>query len=222
MRVLLIEDDEMLGQSLVDGLRESAHAVDWVRRADEAEAAVIAHDYALCLLDLGLPDVFGLEWLASRRARGQTPATIVLTAYDSVDICVQGLDTGADDYIVKPFSLAELEARIRKTLRRTTDSSEPVLECGSIHLDPASHRVTFVGTESATSLSRREYALFYALMRRPGRILSREQLESQIYGWGEEVDSNAVEYLIRAVRQKLGTNVIRNVRGLGWWVNDPG
>ncbi len=211
----------MLGRGLVDGLADDAYAVDWVQNADQAIAAIAAHDYALLLLDLGLPDMFGLDLLDYLRDERRMPPTIVLTAYDSVDVCVQGLDTGANDYIVKPFSTAELKARIRAAMRRTQPASDPVLRCGAVRLDPCTGRASVGDACTAVQLSKREYALFNALMRHPGAIMSREQLESQIYGWGEEVESNAIEYLIRRVRQKLGTEVIHNVRGLGWLVSDP-
>lgn len=221
MRILLIEDDEMLGLGLVAELKEAAYAVDWVQTGGDAVSALAAHDYALLLLDLGLPDVFGLELLNRLSADGRAPPTILLTAYDSVDVCVQGLDTGAVDYIVKPCSVAELTARMRAALRRSHAAADPLLRCGSITLDPRTACANVGDSPAAVRLSKREYALFRALMRRPGTILSREQLETQIYGWGEEVESNAVEYLIRAVRKKLGAGVIQNVRGLGWLVTDP-
>ncbi len=221
MRVLLVEDDEMLGKSLADGLRETGYAIDWVRSSADALSALTAYDYVLLLLDLGLPDASGLELLATARRGGRVPPTLVLTAFDSVDVCVQGLDAGADDYIVKPCSIAELTARMRAAMRRSGSDADPVLRCGQVRLDPRTGQASVGHAIVDRQLTKREYALFHALMRHPGTILSRAQLETQIYGWGEEVESNAVEYLIRAVRKKLGKGVIQNIRGLGWLATDP-
>ena len=214
MHVLLVEDDRMIGESVKAGLRQDAFAVDWVRDAEAADLALAAGPYALVLLDLGLPGRSGLQWLRQLRSRGQALPVLILTARDAVSDRVAGLDSGADDYLVKPFDLAELAARIRALLRRQAGRAAPSLRHGDVALDPVTREATLKG--KPVSLSSREFALLSALMERPAAVLSRAQLEERLYGWGEEVESNAVEVHIHHLRRKLGAQFIRNVRGLGY------
>ncbi|PKE32785.1 DNA-binding response regulator [Rahnella sp. AA] len=202
MRILLVEDDVMIAEAVRDTLKDAAYAVDWVSNGTAALSGALCHGYDVVLLDLGLPGQDGFSVLAGIRRKG--------------------LDGGADDYILKPFDMSELMARIRAVLRRKGGSSEPVLTNGVITLDPATHEAGLAGTAATFQLSNREFALLEALMLRPGNILSRSDLEERIYGWGEEVESNAVEFLIHALRKKLGSDAIRNVRGVGWLVSKNG
>jgi two-component system response regulator QseB len=214
MRLLLVEDDEMIGAAAREGLRQEGHAVDWVRDGAQAEAAAANGVYDLVLLDLGLPRRDGLSVLRSLRARGHEVPVLIITARDAVSDRVAGLDAGADDYLVKPFDLDELAARVRAVLRRRAGRSSAVLRVGELEVDTAAHRVRWKGREVA--LSAREYALLEALADRPGAFLSRAQLEERLYGWEEEIGSNAVEVHIHALRRKLDPALIRNVRGLGY------
>lgn len=216
MRLLLVEDDAMIGRSLQQGLQQDGYAVDWER--DGHSARLLLHDegYALVLLDLSLPRLSGHELLRELRQRRNPLPVLIITAHDSVADRVQGLDAGADDYLVKPFSFEELTARIRALLRRHGGVAEPVLRQGSLSLNPATREVRL--DEVVVHLSAREFALLEAMMRRPGIPLSRSQLESSIYGWNQEVDSNAVEVHIHALRRKLGAQSIENVRGVGYRV----
>jgi len=216
MRLLLVEDDAMIGEAVRAGLRQEGFTVDWVRAAEAGDAALKAETYALLLLDLGLPRKSGLDWLGELRRRGERLPVLILTARDAVADRVSGLDSGADDYLVKPFDLDELSARVRALLRRQAGRAEPMLRHGELTLDPASHEATYKG--EPITLSAREFALLAALLERPGAILSRAQLEQRLYGWGEEVESNAVEVHIHNLRKKLGAGFIRNVRGLGYSV----
>jgi two-component system response regulator QseB len=216
MRVLLVEDDAMIGASVQKGLRQDAFSVDWVRDARSAETAVAAHTYDVVLLDLGLPGKSGTEMLKSLRRAGSDIPVLIITARDAVSDRVAGLNSGADDYIVKPFDLDELAARIRAVLRRRAGRADSVMRAGDVTLDPASHRVTLRGKDLV--LSARELAVLEALLHRRGAILSRSQLEERIYGWGEEVGSNAVEVYIHALRKKLGADFIKTVRGVGYVV----
>ena len=216
MRLLLVEDDPMIGASVQRGLRQDGHTVDWVRDGAAADLAVAAGVHELILLDLGLPGKSGLEWLAQWRARGVTLPVLILTARDAVADRVRGLDAGADDYLVKPFSLEELAARLRALGRRQGGRAAPRLELGPLSLDPATHEVSKDG--QPVELSAREFALLHALMENPGVPLSRTQLEERLYGWGAEVASNAVEVHIHALRRKLGVEWIKNVRGVGYRV----
>ena len=202
MRLLLVEDDPMIGASVQRGLRQDGHTVDWVRDGAAADLAVAAGVHELILLDLGLPGKSGLEWLAQWRARGVTLPVLILTARDAVADRVRGLDAGADDYLVKPFSLEELAARLRALGRRQGGRAAPRLELGPLSLDPATHEVSKDG--QPVELSAREFALLHALMENPGVPLSRTQLEERLYGWDAEVASNAVEVHIHALRRKLG------------------
>jgi two-component system OmpR family response regulator len=216
MRILLIEDDPMIGKALVRGLNDQGMAVDWVRNGTEGSAALAHAEHALVLLDIGLPEMSGIEVLKAARNAGVLVPVLVITARDSLDDRVAGLDLGADDYIVKPFELRELHARMRAVLRRHNGQAQSLTTCGEITLDLATHEARYRNAEHI--LSAREFALLQALMRRPGAILSRTQIEQQIYGWGEEVESNAVDVLIHAIRKKFGKDIIRNVRGAGWMV----
>ena len=219
MRVLLVEDDRMIGETVQDELRGSSYAVDWVRDGKLALTSLTTYVYDAILLDLGLPGADGLDVLrAVRRAQNPVPV-IIITARDSVEDRIRGLDEGADDYLIKPFDIAELRARMRAVIRRRSGRAAPVMTNGVLTLDPATREVT--SGEIATRLSSREFALLQALMIRPGAILSRAELEDRIYGWNEEVESNAVEFLIHSLRKKLGATAIRNVRGVGWMVSKP-
>jgi two-component system response regulator QseB len=214
MRLLLVEDDTMIGEAVRAGLRQDGFTVDWVRDAEAGEAAFSVEAYALLLLDLGLPRKSGLDWLRGLRQRGNRVPVLILTARDAIADRVAGLDGGADDYLVKPFDLDELSARVRALLRRHAGRAEPLLRHANLTLDPATHAATFNG--EPINVSARELALLAALLERPGAILSRAQLEQRLYGWGEEVESNAVEVHIHNLRKKLGPDFIRNVRGLGY------
>jgi two-component system, OmpR family, response regulator len=214
MRLLLVEDDPMVGDAVREGLRQESYAVDWVRDGKSAETALRAEQYDLVLLDLGLPRRGGLEVLASLRAAHNDVPVMVITARDTLSDRVKGLDTGADDYLVKPFDLDELAARVRALLRRAAGRAEPAMRCGPVTLNPSTREV-FVN-ERPVTLSAREFALLEALAERSGIVLSRSQLEGRLYGWGEEVASNAVEVHVHNLRRKLGVEIIRNVRGVGY------
>jgi two-component system response regulator QseB len=210
----------MIGAGVQRGLRQEGHSVDWLRDGREVAAAMAAHPYDLLLLDLGLPGRGGLEVLAELRAAGHTLPVLILTARDAVADRIRGLDSGADDYLVKPFDLDELAARVRALLRRQAGRAEPVLRLGALAFDPVARSVSRDGQPVA--LSARELALLEALLEQPGRPLSRAQLEARIYGWGEEVESNAVEVHIHSLRRKLGGDTIKNLRGVGYFVPRQG
>ena len=216
MRVLLVEDDEMIGHSLREALQGQGWSVDWVKDGLLAQSAWDDGDYACVLLDLGLPKRDGVEVLRQARLRGNTTPVLVLTARDGVDDRVTGLDLGADDYLLKPYEMRELLARMRAVIRRRDGAAHSVIGTQGVQLDLTTREVVVQGERS--QLSAREFSLLHALLERPGAILSREQLENRIYGWGEEVSSNAVDVLIHGMRRKLGADTIRNVRGLGWRV----
>jgi two-component system, OmpR family, response regulator len=216
MRLLLVEDDPMIGESVRYGLRQDGFAVDWVRDGKDAELALSNENYALLLLDLGLPGKSGLDLLFGLRVRRNAIPVLVLTARDTVADRVRGLDAGADDYLVKPFDLKELSARIRALLRRRAGRTQPKIEYGGLWLDPVTHEARFRGKPLA--LSAREFALLQALLEKPGAVLSRAQLEERLYGWEEEVESNAVEVHIHNLRRKVDARIIRTVRGVGYMV----
>jgi two-component system response regulator QseB len=216
VRLLLVEDDAMIGRSLQQGLQQDGYAVDWVRDGHSARLSLQDETHALVLLDLSLPRLSGRELLRELRQRRNPVPVLIITAHDSIADRVEGLDSGADDYLVKPFSFEELTARIRALLRRHSGVAEPVLRQGNLTLDPSTHEVRL--DEALVHLSAREFALLEAMMRRPGMPLSRSQLENSIYGWDREVDSNAVEVHIHALRRKLGAERIENVRGVGYRV----
>ncbi|MBT0964131.1 response regulator [Denitromonas iodatirespirans] len=219
MRILLVEDDAMIGASVQRGLRQSGHAVDWVRDGLAAELALNDTPYDLLLLDLGLPKRDGIDVLQGLRAAGNALPVLVLTARDAVSDRIRGLDAGADDYLVKPFDLDELAARVRALARRGRGAADPVLCRGALVLDPAAHAVTLDG--APVKLSAREFALLAALFEADGKPLSRARLEERVYGWGEEVESNAIEVHIHALRRKLGPGWIRNLRGVGYILSEP-
>lgn len=228
MRLLLVEDDRMIGSTLRQALRLEGYAVDWVYDTAAADASLSSERFDAVLLDLGLPPgpaparagaaalAGGLDVLRALRARHDTTPVIVLTARDALEDRVAGLDAGADDYLVKPFELDELNARLRAVLRRHAGRAAPRLEHEGVTLDPATRQVTRDGVP--VLLSAREFALLEALMQRPGAILSRAQLEDRLYGWGEEVESNAVSVYVHQLRRKLGGDFIQNMRGVGYFV----
>jgi two-component system OmpR family response regulator len=216
MRVLLVEDDHMIGEAIERSLREAAYAVDWVRDGATALAAVESFDHDILLLDLGLPGPDGHAVLARARRNGGDLPVVIVSARESLEQRLHGLDAGADDYLLKPFEMAELLARMRAVLRRRAGAAQSLLSNGVLQLDPATREATVDRVTHA--LTGREFALLQALMIRPGAILSRRELEDRIYGWNEEVESNAVEFLIHSLRRKLGAGTIRNVRGVGWMV----
>jgi two-component system OmpR family response regulator len=217
MRVLLIEDDQMIGESVAESLKDSGYAVDWVKDGDSGLTAIACQHYDLLLLDLGLPRKDGIEVLKTVRHQKNSLPVIILTARDAIEDRIGGLDAGADDYLVKPFALGELSARIRAILRRQSSSSGPLLTNGVISLDPVTREASLADA-LPVRLSAREFALLQALLVRPGAILSRGELEEKIYAWGDEVESNAIEFFIHSLRKKFGSNIIKNVRGLGWMV----
>lgn len=216
MRLLLVEDDSMIGESVRLGLRQDGFVVDWVQDGKAAELALANEPYALLLLDLGLPKKDGIEVLKNLRAKRNPIPVLVLTARDAIADRISGLDTGADDYLVKPFDLDELAARVRALLRRQSGRSETVVRYGDLILNPATHQVHL--GEKEIMLSAKEFSVLHALIDRPGAVLSRQQLEQHLYGWNEEVESNAIEVHIHNLRKKLGGNIIRNVRGVGYMV----
>ena len=214
MRVLVVEDDPMIGRAVVAGLHEQGYAVDWVRDGAEAELALAHAVYDVALLDLGLPRKDGLEVLKGvRRARNDLPV-LIITARDAVADRIAGLDSGADDYLVKPFDLDELLARTRAVVRRHGGRGQSEISYGALTLDPARRRVLFQGAE--VDLSPREFAVLEALLKEPGAVVSRERLEDAVYGWGEEVGSNSIEVHVHHLRRKLAPQLIRNVRGVGY------
>jgi DNA-binding response OmpR family regulator len=216
VRILLVEDDEMIGLSLSDALRREAMVVDWVRDGDDAAEALAHAEHAIALIDLGLPGKSGFELIETARRVGNKIPVIVLTARDGINDRICGLELGADDYLVKPFEVRELFARMRAVLRRHAGVAQSVFEAGALRLDLASHALSY--HDATHILPAREFALMRSLIERPGTILSRAQLEERLYGWGEEVESNAIDVLIYSVRRKFDKDIIRNVRGAGWMV----
>ena len=218
MRILLVEDDLMIGDAIEGALKDASYATDWVKNGLTSLAALDTQTYDLVLLDLGLPGKDGLDVLDAIRARNNPVPLLIITARDGLDERLRGLDGGADDFLLKPFAMAELLARMRAVLRRRGGNALSLLDNGEVSLDLASKQASTADI-SEVQLSSREFALLQALLIRPGAILSRGELEDQIYGWGNEVESNAVEFLIHALRRKLGNHVIKNVRGIGWMVS---
>jgi DNA-binding response OmpR family regulator len=222
MRVLVVEDDALLGDAIQAGLKQSGYAVDWMKDGVSAEQALATEPYAAVVLDLGLPRLSGLELLRRLRNRNdqkdaqinkQMPV-LILTAMDTVDDRIKGLDAGADDYLVKPFDMGELAARLRALIRRASGKTEPLLQVAGVRLDPAAHRVLY--QDKPVELSAREFALLHALMLNAGKVLSRTQLEEQLYAWGDEIESNAVEVHIHHLRRKLFPELIETIRGVGY------
>jgi two-component system, OmpR family, response regulator QseB len=216
MRLLLVEDDTMIGESVRLGLRQDGFVVDWVQDGKAAELAFANEEYALLLLDLGLPKKSGIDVLKTLRSNRNGIPVLVLTARDAIADRIAGLDFGADDYLVKPFDLDELAARVRALLRRQSGRIETVVRYGDLVLNPATHQVHLGDKEIA--LSAKEFSVLHALVDRPGAVLSRQQLEQHLYGWNEEIESNAIEVHIHNLRKKLGGDMIRNVRGVGYMV----
>ncbi|MCX7627757.1 MAG: response regulator [Methylophilaceae bacterium] len=217
MRLLLVEDDALLGDGIRAGLKQAGFAVDWVQDGRAAQLALETGDYALLVLDLGLPRLSGMALLKWLRGKGSVLPVLILTARDTVADRVAGLDAGADDYLIKPFDLDELVARLRALLRRSGGQAAPILQHGDIELDPAAHQVRKSG--QVIELSAREFSLLHELLLNAGRVRSREQLEQHLYGWGEEVESNSVEVHIHHLRKKLGADLIRTLRGVGYIID---
>lgn len=216
MRLLLVEDDTMIGEAVLDLLRAENYAVDWVKDGDMADTALTTHTYDLVLLDLGLPRKDGLEVLRSMRARKLQTPVLIASARDAKEQIIAGLDAGADDYVIKPYDLDELLARIRALMRRAAGRAEPVFEHKGVTINPQTREVIVEGNQ--VHLSSREWAVLEALIARPGTVLSRIQLEEKLYSWKDEISSNAVEVYIHGLRKKLGSGMIQNVRGLGYMV----
>jgi DNA-binding response OmpR family regulator len=219
VRILLVEDDELLGDGIAAGLRQVGYVVDWVGDGAAAESAWRGFDYAVVVLDINLPKSSGLAVLKRRRAEGADTPVLLLTARDSIDDRVSGLDAGADDYLVKPFALAELQARIRALSRRASGRANSEVVHGALVLDPVGRVVTVEG--GPVALSAREFALLQRLLESAGRVVSRESLEQALYGWDEEVESNALEVHIHHLRRKLGKDLIRTLRGIGYMIPKP-
>ncbi|HET9701207.1 MAG TPA: response regulator [Burkholderiales bacterium] len=219
MRILLVEDDPLLGDGVRAGVAQEGYAVDWVQDGKSALAALEAERYDLVLLDLGLPRMAGLDVLSALRSRGNAVPVLILTARDRVADRVAGLDAGADDYLVKPFDLEELAARARALTRRNAGRAEPVIRHGDIVLDPAAHSVTLGG--KPVELSPREFGVLRELLQNAGSVLSKARLEQSLYGWDQELGSNAVEVHIHHLRRKLGTHLIKTLRGIGYTVEKP-
>jgi DNA-binding response OmpR family regulator len=219
MRLLLVEDDPMIGETVLDVLRAEHFAVDWVKDGVMADTALRSAHYDLVLLDLGLPKRDGLDVLKALRQRKDATPVLVVTARDAVADRIAGLDAGADDYVLKPYDIDELLARIRALTRRSAGRADPVLEVHGLRLNPATHEATRDG--QPVTLSSREWAVLEALMARPGVVFSRTQLEEKLYSWKDDVSSNAVEVYIHGLRKKLGAELIQNVRGLGYVMPRP-
>ena len=214
MRVLLVEDDELLGDGVAAGLKQYGYTIDWLKDGLAAEQALKTEEFDAIILDIGLPKRTGLELLESLRNQGNATPVLILTARETVEDRIKGLDSGADDYLVKPFDLDELCARLRALQRRLSSRAAPLLTHGDIELDPASHTVALAGED--ISLSRREFALLQKLLENTGRVLAREHLTQTLYGWDEDVDSNALEVHIHNLRKKFGTDFIKTIRGVGY------
>ncbi len=216
MRLLLVEDDNLLGDGLYVGLKQADYTVDWVTDGEAANHALINEDFDLIVLDLGLPIVSGIEVLQALRKRNDTTPVLILTAMDSVENRILGLDSGADDYLIKPFDLEELCARLRALARRYAGRSDPILTHGTLELNPAAHTVTKEG--KSISLSSREFVLLLYLMENVGRVSSRTRLEETLYGWDGEIESNSLEVFIHHLRKKIGNETIKTVRGVGYMI----
>lgn len=216
MRILLVEDDPQIGSAIASALDDAGMAADWVEDGEAALASVDAGAFELVLLDIGLPKRDGLSVLRQIRQQQNSVPVIIITARDAVEDRIAGLDLGADDYLVKPFSVAELMARLRAVARRHGGNAQPLLSNGDITLNPADKSASYLDSELV--LTGKEYRLLHALLVTPGRLFSREELEEKVYSWEEEVSSNAIEFLIHSLRRKTDKSAIKNVRGLGWMV----
>ena len=217
MRALLVEDDQLLGDGLKTGLEHKGYTVDWLQDGQEAEHALLNESFDVVVLDLGLPRRSGLDIIKAVRTKGLSTPILVLTARDEIEQRVSALDSGADDYLTKPFNLEELAARLRALVRRTSGRAEPTISYGQLSLDPASHMVYRRGRQ--INVSPKEFALLHKLLENMGRVLSREQLAQTLYGWDNEIDSNAVEVHIHNLRKKLGIKIIRTIRGVGYMID---
>ncbi|CUH67446.1 Transcriptional regulatory protein QseB [Thalassovita gelatinovora] len=219
MRILLIEDDAVLGAAVRDQIAGDGQSVDWVQRLDSAHDAMAGAAYDLVLLDLMLPDGRGIAFLKALRTRGDVTPVIILTALDQISDRIEGLNAGADDYLVKPFDLAELSARIGSVARRYTGNPNPIITHGTLDIDLAARRITRDG--KPVSLTAREWALFEAFLARPGQLLSKAQLEDKLYAFGAEIESNTIEVHVSRLRKKLGTGIIETERGMGYRLGAP-
>jgi len=216
MRILVIEDDEMVGSGICKWLTKEGYTVDWLQDGLSAKQALQTEIFDMIVLDIGLPKINGLDLLSHLRSRGMTVPVLLLTANDTIDDRVRGLDSGADDYLTKPYELEELSARLRALYRRFSQRAEPIIKHRGLALDPASHSVVYHDEEM--SLSRREFALLHTLLANLGRVLSREHLTQSLYGWGDDVDSNALEVHVHNLRKKFGQTFIRTIRGVGYMI----
>ena len=217
MRILLVEDDKALGEGIRTALKPEGYTVDWLQDGASALHALSHESFELCVLDLGLPRMDGLEVLRRLRTAGNAMPVLVLTARDATSDRIAGLDAGADDYLVKPFDVAELKARLRALLRRSFGRAQPVLEYRGIRIEPDSQQVSYLG--APVSLARKEFLLLHELLAQPGRVLTRDKLQQVLYGWGEEVESNALEVHVHHLRKKFFPELIRTVRGVGYLVD---
>jgi two-component system OmpR family response regulator/two-component system response regulator QseB len=218
MRILVVEDDALLGDAIQAGLKLAGYAVDWMKDGASADQALLTEPYAAAVLDLGLPRLSGLEVLQRLRGRGLAIPVLILTARDTVEDRIKGLDAGADDYLIKPFDMGELSARLRALIRRSSGKPAAALSAGGVELDPATHQIRYGGVP--IELPAREFAVLHALMLNAGRVLSRAQIEEQLYAWGEEIESNAVEVYIHHLRRKLYSGLIETIRGVGYLIPD--
>jgi len=219
MRILLVEDDDLIGDAIKNGLEQEKYTADWVKDGNSAILALKNELFDLVVLDIGLPQRSGLEVLREVRGAGNVTPVLVLTARDTVSDRVAGLDSGADDYLAKPFDMDELVARIRALLRRSRGRANPILTHGDISLDPAAHQVTRAG--EVVELSGREFAILQVLMEYHGKVMSKSRLEEELYGWSSDVESNTVEVYIHHLRKKLGSDLIRTIRGVGYMIDRP-
>ncbi|MDF2939916.1 MAG: qseB [Gammaproteobacteria bacterium] len=219
MRILLVEDDELLGDAITTGLKQDGHTIEWVKDGQTAEGVILRDQFDVVILDISLPKKSGLEVLRAVRQEKISTPILLLTARDSVDDRIKGLDSGADDYLTKPFNLNELTARLRAISRRSSGRAEPLITYGAITIDPAAHTVKYHDEE--IKMSRREYALLYSLLENKGKVISRHQIIDFLYGWNEEIDSNALEVHIHHLRKKFGNDFIHTIRGVGYMVQKP-
>lgn len=218
MRILLVEDDKIIGDGINEGLSLDNHALDWVETKRAASAALASNNYDFLVLDLGLPDGSGLDVLKELRKKGNDIPVLILTAYDTIQDKIRGLDGGADDYLIKPFDLDELRVRIRALSRRANGRSSPTFLIGDVMLDPAKQLVERAGTP--VKLGPKEFAILQVLMEKPGRVLSKHQIEDSLYGWDMEIESNAIEVHIHGIRKKLGKHYIETIRHVGYKISD--